>query len=662
MGMAASQARYLALTARKTNTEWEGQQINQARTALANQSANLFNRLLGLNVPTPPNKTDYTEIQYSYEDGSENGSVIDHWEQIGTPNSDYNYIVKHYYMANVLAGSQKQLQDPQVQLGEVLKKLDYSASDPQVIKNGDDIKVIYKLDGQAQEHDYENITAQKVADDPNLESQLRSFEEAMGFAKSDGSLQTDAVYGWYDEANGIWHFYVANETDYTKSAEDLRTQMFSIGLINEDGSLVSNNIYAKQNADGSYTFEVTDGYTELTSNDIKDAEAFRKAMKSFEEANNLLDEQGNLTYEDIYAYQSADGTWNFISTRGYTQAAQSTDENYNTQLRAYEESHGIIPVGGELVYDNIYGKQNGENWEFTNTIGYNNLPSDSTSLIQYETNNGLLHADGSLAYNNIYKANEGSEYKNTVDYTKISLNDTIPYMKPYDNIDYSTAYGPSYVGNCKLTELNKLVQNNDIDQVAELAQILKDCPTSNISKYLSFDTDGSLVYEGHGIYTFDLYGKTYYTTEADLYTSYNSATRADNTIDMQSKLNYYNAAVISKKIEEENKALLETDSKGRFTSVRFDNDSLKYQLKVEEKTNEAAYEDAHNKYLYEKAQYEKTIADINAKTSIIQKEDRTLELRLKQLDTEQNALATEMDAVKKVIKDNVEKTFKTFSD
>ena len=72
--------------------------------------------------------------------------------------------------------------------------------------------------------------------------------------------------------------------------------------------------------------------------------------------------------------------------------------------------------------------------------------------------------------------------------------------------------------------------------------------------------------------------------------------------------------------------------------------------------------EAMNEYLYKKEEYEKTIADINAKTSIIQKEDRTLELRLKQLDTEQNALATEMDAVKKVIKDNVEKTFKTFSD
>ena len=69
-----------------------------------------------------------------------------------------------------------------------------------------------------------------------------------------------------------------------------------------------------------------------------------------------------------------------------------------------------------------------------------------------------------------------------------------------------------------------------------------------------------------------------------------------------------------------------------------------------------------NEYNYKVQQYEKTIADINAKTSIIQKEDRTLELRLKQLDTEQNALKTEMESVKKVIKDSVDKIFKTFSD
>ena len=36
MGMAASQARFLGLTARKTNVEYEGQQINQQRTRLIN--------------------------------------------------------------------------------------------------------------------------------------------------------------------------------------------------------------------------------------------------------------------------------------------------------------------------------------------------------------------------------------------------------------------------------------------------------------------------------------------------------------------------------------------------------------------------------------------------------------------------------------------------
>ena len=64
MGMAASQARYLGLTARKTNVEYEGQQINQARTALANQSANTFNALLALEVPTAPSTQDYTTTQY----------------------------------------------------------------------------------------------------------------------------------------------------------------------------------------------------------------------------------------------------------------------------------------------------------------------------------------------------------------------------------------------------------------------------------------------------------------------------------------------------------------------------------------------------------------------------------------------------------------------
>lgn len=75
MGMAASQARFLGLTARKSNVEYEGQQVNQQRTTLSNQSANYYNQLLGMAVPVPPSSADYTKTVYTFEDGSLNNSI-----------------------------------------------------------------------------------------------------------------------------------------------------------------------------------------------------------------------------------------------------------------------------------------------------------------------------------------------------------------------------------------------------------------------------------------------------------------------------------------------------------------------------------------------------------------------------------------------------------
>ena len=435
MGMAASQARYLALTARKTNTEWEGQQINQARTALANQSANLFNQLLNLEVPNAPKTTDYTELQYSYTDG-ENESVLSSWEQLSTSDPNYNYIVKHYYYADVYTGSKKLLENPQVQTKGELTIEDFMNQNPVVTYNANDnTYTITTADGETRT--YSAISSQEK--DTKLENALMDLSSAIDMAQADGVLDTDGVYG-YQDANGTWHFFLEDDIEEPK--------------------------------------------------------------------------------------------------------------------------------------------------------------------------------------------------------------------------DYSTVYVPSFVGNSKLTELTELTE----DQAAELAQVLRDCADSSISDYLSFDENGDLVYNGEGIYTFDMQGQTYFTTEKDLYNSMQTQYDYEKPIDVQEKLAYYNASYIQKKIEETNHALLETDENGRFTSVRFDDDSVVYSLNVESVTDEDAYQDAMNEYNYKIQEYEKTIADINARTSIIQQEDRTLELRLKQLDTEQNALATEMDAVKKVIQDNVEKTFKTFSD
>ena len=114
MGMAASQARYLGLTARKTNVEYEGQQINQARTALANQSANTFNELLALEVPTAPSTQDYTTVQYSYQDGTYGETITDMSPLDNDPN--YNYLITHYHNADVYTGIQNKLSNPQVVL------------------------------------------------------------------------------------------------------------------------------------------------------------------------------------------------------------------------------------------------------------------------------------------------------------------------------------------------------------------------------------------------------------------------------------------------------------------------------------------------------------------------------------------------------------------
>ena len=154
MGMAASQARYLALTARKTNTEYEGQQINQARTALANQSANLFNRLLDLKVPNPPKTTDYTKIQYSYNDG-DSDSVLDSWQQLSTKDPNYNYVVNHYYYADLFTGAQKQLSDPQIHIANVLKQKKYQDGTAQISYGYDGVTVKYKIQEEENEVNYE---------------------------------------------------------------------------------------------------------------------------------------------------------------------------------------------------------------------------------------------------------------------------------------------------------------------------------------------------------------------------------------------------------------------------------------------------------------------------------------------------------------------------
>jgi chromosome segregation ATPase len=77
--------------------------------------------------------------------------------------------------------------------------------------------------------------------------------------------------------------------------------------------------------------------------------------------------------------------------------------------------------------------------------------------------------------------------------------------------------------------------------------------------------------------------------------------------------------------------------------------------------NTEGYDAALRDYTMSKDEYDKAVADLNSQTESLQQEDKVLELRLNQIDTEQSELQTELDAVKAVLDKNIENTFNTFS-
>ena len=527
MGMAASQARYLALVARKSNCEYEGQQINQARTVLSNQSANLFNQMLGLSVPVPPSTQDYTKVQYSYSDGS-NDSVIDSWQQLSSADPDYNYVVTHYYYTDRYTGSMKRLSDPQVQ---------FSGGT--------------------------NATIAQITAAQNLVTQTKQAYEDAVAARQDMEAQAATLSNYTDRTT---------YTDINESTYNAETDTYSFRT--------------RDMTAGEYH-----NYTGYNSLDPDDQALVLAGIQR------LIDEG----------------------------ALDLDPENPDLTEIYYDAETGDIAFSSDL--SSLYGGTSGG----SQTI----LP--------------VLHLTGAQSIGNI-----ANEYDDQIDALR-EAEETAKGAYDAAVFDYESLQRPTYIGNSELTLLTSLTK----DQEAEIRQVVADLKEQGIDADIvnCYSEDGG--YQG-GIYSFQLNGTTYYTTYQDLLNSYSSGT-GNNHIDGQAKLNYYNASYVSTRIEETEKALLETDGNGRFTSVRFENDSVTYTLNMETVTDEDAYQDAMNQYYYDNAVYDKTVQDINAQTSLIQQQDLQLELRLKQLDTEQSALSTEMEAVKKVVDDNVESSFKTFN-
>ena len=94
MGMAASQARLLSITARKSSNEFSGQQINQQRVTLSNNANAIWTNMLTLQVPTPPSSQDFRKTVYKFETQDGANASIKQFSKINQP-GPYGYIVEY---------------------------------------------------------------------------------------------------------------------------------------------------------------------------------------------------------------------------------------------------------------------------------------------------------------------------------------------------------------------------------------------------------------------------------------------------------------------------------------------------------------------------------------------------------------------------------------
>ena len=198
MGLAASQARFLGLTARKSNVEYQVQQINQQRVALSNEVMGLYSKYNDLEVPTPPVVTDYMKTIYTVDSTLENYK-IDNFTKIASGEYAGFYDVS-------LSWNE-----------EIAKAYTYTAKDSVVTAVKDEnnnysyLNFQLGLDSYTYDvNDIDNSTVSKIV--------ITENDEAGTASKYQGLQTIMAAQGL---TSGTFYMFMKNGTAYYTSEDDL---------------------------------------------------------------------------------------------------------------------------------------------------------------------------------------------------------------------------------------------------------------------------------------------------------------------------------------------------------------------------------------------------------------------------------------------------------
>lgn len=615
MGMAASQARFLSLVARKNNVEYEGQQINQQRTALSNTSASHYSDLLGMAVPVCPSVEDFTQTVYSFNDGALTNSITSLIAQgDGTYKASYlsSYIDD---FAVVMAGATSVVNTAtgNYMVGaDKLKELGEDLEWAYVLREGFSE---YRLTQEGDNYTYTDIFNQPKTLIPATDDVIVA---AIGEPPNINDYRTDALVEDYT-ATGCYS-QVLTSSGLTKIFHMEHNLSFIMWADGRD-TITYNDENNPNNPKNGLVMTKTN-----TSN--RSVAGYASSTKT--PTQNQLDLQEILVkyYPDLYQQL----------TNLYIDCVLSLDNGDNGSLKKsyynIEDKDGVIVSGQDA---------SGVNYDFEDSADGASARTDYAQMQDEWLD--LWAKVSNVNYSVVYEAelkawNEKAEpyrgnYVDADDYTKIySLTERKMF---YDG-------GDAYLKSLSANQLERLYETE-----VDMKDLLNEKVAESIEGWQVRYVENSATGEWEPIF---YNGDDIVNGVADEYSN------------IRSNIQAYKLG--SKQVQNEIKgrnAVLEQDSTGRYINITFVEENgvnRTYALSTSTVTDNDAYNDAMNQYEYDKAIYEQNIEKINAKISIIQSEDKNLELRLKQLDTEHNALSNEMDAVQKVIEKNVESGFKTF--
>ena len=615
MGMAASQARFLSLVARKNNVEYEGQQINQQRTALSNASASHYSDLLGMAVPVCPSVEDFTKTVYSFTDGALTNSITSLIAQ-GDGTYKASYLCSYtddFAVVSAGATSVVNTATGAYMVGaDKLKALGKDLEWAYTIREGFSE---YRLTQNGVNYTYTDIFNQEKTIIPATENIIIS---AIGAPPNINDYKTDALVADYT-ATGCYSD-VLNFSGTSKIYHMEHNLCFIMWADGRD-SITYNDMSNPNNPKNGLV---------MTKTNVNNKSVAGYGNSTRVPTQNQLDLQNILEkyYPDLYQQL----------TNLYIDCVLSLDNGDSSYLnKGYyniEDENGVI-VSGKDAAGGSYDFEDSANAASART-DYDQMQVEWLDLWQKVSN---------VNYSVVYEA----ELKAWNDKAQ-------PYRGNYvDSDDYTKIYS--------LTERKMFYDGDD--------EYLKSLSSDQLENLYETEVDlKTILNEKFGTPDSDWYVRYVQNTATGEWEPifYNGDEIVNGITDeysnVRSSIQAYKLG--SKQVQNEIKgrdAILEQDSTGRYINITFigaNDEKSTYALSTSTVTDNDAYNDAMNQYEYDKAIYDQNIEEINAKIAIIQAEDKNMELRLKQLDTEHNALSNEMDAVQKVIEKSVESGFKTF--